>query len=72
MNLAYLAYLGAMLDHCSNVFFLSHCCIAINRFDQTTYSVREDAGNVTIGVSVLSGTPVGDVTLDSSRWYSYR
>jgi len=25
--------------------------------------VREDAGNVTIGASVLSGTPMGDVTV---------
>jgi len=30
-------------------------------FNQTTFSVREDAGNVTIRVSVRNGTPVGDV-----------
>jgi len=32
-------------------------------FNQTTYSVREDAGSVAIAVSVRNGTPVGDVTV---------
>ena len=35
-------------------------------FDQTTYSVREDAGNVTISVSVMSGAPVGGVIVTLS------
>ena len=43
------------------------CCsyptvvLAIIGFNQPTYSVREDAGSVAIGVSVLNGAPVGDV-----------
>jgi len=56
-----------MLDHCSDVLLLSplHVVLAIIGFNQTTYSVREDAGSVTIRVSV-SGTPVGDVTVTLS------
>ena len=48
------------------------CCsyptvvLAIIGFNQTTYSVREDAGSVAIRVSVRSGTPVGDVTVTLS------
>lgn len=32
-------------------------------FKQTAYSVREDAGSVTVSVSVMSGAPVGDVVV---------
>ena len=48
------------------------CCssspvvLAIIGFNQTTYSVHEDAGNVNIRVSVLSGAPVGDVIVTLS------
>ena len=37
-------------------------------FDQTTYSVREDAGSVTVSVSVMNGTISRDtiVTLSTA------
>lgn len=35
-------------------------------FDQTTYSVREDAGNVSISVSVINGSISGDEILTLS------
>ena len=37
--------------------------LAIIGFEQTAYSVREDAGSVATRVSVRSGAPVGDVTV---------
>ena len=35
-------------------------------FNQTTYSVREDAGNVTVSVSVMNGTISQDVIITLS------
>ena len=35
-------------------------------FNQTTYSVREDAGSVTVSVSVMSGTISEDVIITLS------
>ena len=35
-------------------------------FNQTTYSVREDAGSVTVNVSVISGTISQDVIITLS------
>ena len=60
--------LDDMLDNCSDVLLLSplHVVLAIIGFNQTTYSVREDAGSVAIRVSVRSGTPVGDVIVTLS------
>ena len=51
---------SVMLDNCNGCSYPTIVLVTIG-FDQTTYSVREDAGNVTISVSVMSGTPVGDV-----------
>ena len=39
---------------------------AIIGFNQTTYSVREDAGNVTVSVSVMNGTISEDVIITLS------
>ena len=35
-------------------------------FNQTTYSVREDAGSVTVSVSVMSGTISQDIIITLS------
>ena len=47
------------------IFFLLFVLVVIG-FNQTTYSVREDAGNVTVSVSVMNGTISQDVIITLS------
>ena len=49
-------------------FFLLFVLVAVIGFNQTTYSVGEDAGSVTVSVSVMSGTLSRDtiVTLSTA------
>ena len=47
------------------LFFLLFVLVVIG-FNQTTYSVREDAGSVTVSVSVMSGTISEDVIITLS------
>ena len=46
-------------------FFLLFLLVVIG-FNQTTYSVREDAGSVTVSVSVMNGTISEDVIITLS------
>lgn len=46
--------------------FLAFVLLVTFGFNQTTYSVREDAGNISIGVSVINGTISGDEILTLS------
>ena len=46
-------------------FFLLFVLVVIG-FNQTTYSVREDAGSVTVSVSVMNGTISEDVIITLS------
>ena len=47
---------------------LYHLVLVTVGFNQTTYSVREDAGSVTVSVSVISGTVTADeiITLSTA------
>lgn len=46
--------------------FLTFVLLVTFGFNQTTYSVREDASNISIGVSVINGTISGDEILTLS------
>ena len=50
------------LDFCDVPFLL----LVVIGFNQTTYSVREDAGSVTVSVSVMNGTISQDVIITLS------
>ena len=52
-------------DYCDVPFFLLFVLVVIG-FNQTTYSVREDAGSVAVSVSVMNGTILQDVIITLS------
>ena len=56
--------LGITLFCCA--LFLTFVLLVTFGFNQTTYSVREDASNISIGVSVINGTISGDEILTLS------
>ena len=57
--------MGTICDFSDVIFFLLFVLVVIG-FDQTTYSVREDAGSVTVSVSVMNGTISEDVIITLS------
>ena len=54
-----------LCDYSDVPFFLLYVLVVIG-FNRTTYSVREDAGSVTVSVSVMNGTISQDVIITLS------
>ena len=63
--LTYQRYVFLILLSCPITSIYSFTPVTIG-FNQTTYSVREDAGSVTVSVSVISGTISEDVIITLS------
>ena len=59
------AFWVQLCDH-SNLPILLLFVLVVIGFNQTTYSVREDAGSVTVSVSVMNGTISQDVIITLS------